>query len=422
VSRIGFMRSGLRRRLAAAACAAVAVFAASAPPAWAHVGVPRSVVTAGPYRLVISAGPVAAPPRAALAFQAVISERVGGAPVESGRIVIAVSNAAGTILGDFEASGYAGVYSLVLPIPNANHWRSLRFEIAVAGRFGTFTGRYIPPSLLGQWSLEPAVLAAAALGAALFGFGFLRLRRRSRRDHASLGRLVLFAAGLALIVLPLVSPLDVVGDRYLLSAHMLQHVLLGDAGPALVLLSLRGPLLFFALPPSVLRHLGRSARVRRAASWLLRAPVALGAWALAYGGWHVPAAYDYAASHQLAHDFEHASFVLAGFLVWSLLIDPSGHGRLSRGRRLAIAAGVFAMGTVISDVLIFSLHPLYPSYASQVERVFGLSPLRDQQLAGLVMNVEQILTLGTFAAVMLVPTLRRRRRSGKFAPGRESLA
>jgi putative membrane protein len=150
--------------------------------------------------------------------------------------------------------------------------------------------------------------------------------------------------------------------------------------------------------------------------------VALAAWALAYGGWHVPAAYDYAAGHQLVHDLEHASFVLAGFLVWNLLIDPAGHGHLSRGRRLGVAAAVFAMGTVIADVLIFSFRPLYPVYAGQVERVFGLSPLRDQQLAGLAMSVEQILTLGTFAAVMLVPALRARRRSGGLVSTQERLA
>jgi putative membrane protein len=122
------------------------------------------------------------------------------------------------------------------------------------------------------------------------------------------------------------------------------------------------------------------------------------------------------------HDFEHASFVVAGFLVWSLLIDPAGSGHLSRGRRLAVAACVFAMGTVISDILIFSLHPLYPAYADQAERVFSLSALRDQQLAGLVMSVEQILTLGTFAGVMLVPAIRNRRRQGEFVAGRERLA
>ena len=65
------------------------------------------------------------------------------------------------------------------------------------------------------------------------------------------------------------------------------------------------------------------------------------------------------------------------------------------------------MGTFFADVLIFSLRPLYPAYADQAHRVFGLSPLHDQQLAGLVMTVEQMLALGAFAAILLVPELRR---------------
>jgi len=267
------------------------------------------------------------------------------------------------------------------------------------------------PGLSSPWQLEPFVVAPAAVAAVCFFQGFVRLRRRGRADHASWARSALFTLGLSAAVLPLVSPLDELGDRFLLSAHMLQHVLIGDAAPALLLLSLRGPLFFFVVPEPLLRVLGRAAWLRRAAAWLVRPPVALLAWAGAYGGWHVPVAYDFAARHQSVHDLEHASFVVAGLLVWNLLVDPARHGRLSRGKRLAIVAALFAMGTVISDVLIFSLQPLYPAYASEAHRVFGLSPLRDQQLAGLVMAVEQLATLGTCAALLLLPELRRRRRA-----------
>jgi cytochrome c oxidase assembly factor CtaG len=210
-------------------------------------------------------------------------------------------------------------------------------------------------------------------------------------------------------VLPLVSPLDIVGDHFLLSAHMLQHVLIGDVAPALLLLAVRGPLLFFAIPAALLRLVSRAGPIRRGAGWLVRPAVALSVWAVAYGGWHVPVAYDYAARHQAVHDLEHTSFVFAGFLVWSVLIDPARRGRLSTGERLRVAALLFLMGTIISDTLIFSFRPLYPAYANQVERVFSLSPLRDQQLAGLVMTVDQLLTLGTCAALLLWPVLRRRR-------------
>ena len=231
--------------------------------------------------------------------------------------------------------GSGGSIPLV-PIPSADGWRSLRFGIGIRGPLGVFRARYIPPSLLGEWLLDPLPLALAAIGMVLFFQGFIRLRRRGRTDHASLGRLALFAFGTSLMLGALVSPLDPLGDDYLLSAHMLQHVLIGDAAPALLLLAVRGPLVFFMLPRRAVLVLGHSAWIRRAVSWLLRPRVALAAWALAYGGWHIPPVYDYAATHQLVHDLEHLSFVVAGLLVWSLLIDPTGHGDLSRGKRLGV--------------------------------------------------------------------------------------
>ena len=266
-----------------------------------------------------------------------------------------------------------------------------------------------PPSLLSPWVLEPVVTVGAAVAVALFVRGFVQLRRRGRADLAPWSRAVLFAAGLGLGVLALVSPLDELGDRYLLSAHMLQHMLIGDAAPALVLVALRGPLLFFCLPVAVLRGAGRSHRFRAAAGAILRPGVALAVWAAAFGVWHVPPAYDYAASHPTVHRLEHLSFVLAGTLVWMLLADPAPRRRQTQGRRLALAAAVFAVGTIVADTLIFTMHPLYSSYAAQAHRVFGLSPLQDQRLAGIVMTAEQMLTLGTFAALLLLPELRRRR-------------
>ena len=79
------------------------------------------------------------------------------------------------------------------------------------------------------------------------------------------------AAGLAVGVLPLVSPLDAAGDQYLLSAHMLQHVLIGDLAPLLLVLAVRGPLVFFLVPPSLLRPLARSRRLRPTAPGALNA-------------------------------------------------------------------------------------------------------------------------------------------------------
>jgi cytochrome c oxidase assembly factor CtaG len=105
-------------------------------------------------------------------------------------------------------------------------------------------------SFASQWSADPGPPIAAAIAVALFTQGFVRLRRRGRRDHASWDRPLLFGLGVAVSVIPLVSPIDPLSDDYLLSVHMLEHVLLGDAGPALMVCALRGPLLVFVLPGS----------------------------------------------------------------------------------------------------------------------------------------------------------------------------
>ena len=212
---------------------------------------------------------------------------------------------------------------------------------------------------------------------------------------------MLFLGGLALATLPLLSPLDDAGERFLLSGHMLQHVLIGDAAPLLLVLALRGPLLIFLLPGFALRPLARLRPLRAALAFLLRPKVSLLTWALVLGAWHTPAAYEYALTHQPVHDLEHAFFLLAGLLVWSQLVDPARRRELRLSGRIAFAVAMFAAGQVLAYVLIFSFTPIYSAYASQEERLLGLSPLTDQRLAGAVMMAEQLLTLGACVGLLL---------------------
>jgi cytochrome c oxidase assembly factor CtaG len=274
-----------------------------------------------------------------------------------------------------------------------------------------------------DWTLDPAVLTLAGLAAVLFAQAFVRLRRRGRSDHASWSRAVLFAAALAAMTLPLVSPLDRAADTYLLSAHMLEHVLIGDVAPALVVLALRGPLLFFFVPAAPLAALARSRPLRAAARLLLRPRAGLAVWALVFAAWHVPAAYDYTLTHQGVHDLEHATFALAGLLVWSQLVDPARRHALGVGGRLTYAVVLFGMGALLSAVLIVAPHALYPAYAAQPHRLFALSPLADQRLAGVVMLAEQTLSLGACVAFLLGARARGRsepglhRRAAKLSAG-----
>jgi cytochrome c oxidase assembly factor CtaG len=268
-------------------------------------------------------------------------------------------------------------------------------------------GGLVPKSeLASAWEAPPAVLAGSALALVLFAQAWVRLRRRGRADLAGYDRLAMFVAAVVVGTLALVSPLDPIGEEYLLSAHMLEHVLIGDAAVALAMVALRGPLVFFLLPPWILGPLARARPLRSFLGLLLRPKVSFVVWATVFAGWHYPSAYDYVLDHQVAHDLQHVTFAIAGILVWAQLVDPGRRAELRRSGRIALAVALFACGQILSDVLIFSFDPLYSAYASQDERLLGLSPLADQQLAGVVMMVEQTLTLGICVALLLLASHR----------------
>lgn len=275
----------------------------------------------------------------------------------------------------------------------------------------------MPPALAENlwraWSLQPLVLAAALVAVAFFLHGWLRLHRR-RPELAPWARIPIFAAGVAATVLAIVSPLDRIGERYLQSAHMLQHVLIADLGIALTLLAVRGPLTVFFLPRNLLAPLARSGPLRRAVGFLLRPGVSYAVWVLVLVGWHVPAFYEAALDSKLWHDLQHLSFVLGGLLVWTQIIDPGRHERLSLGERLGYTALVFWTGQILAYVILFGFRPVFRTYEDQPVRLLGLSPLTDQKLAGLVMMVEQALTVGVAFVVLLAAS--RREQAARRAP------
>lgn len=202
----------------------------------------------------------------------------------------------------------------------------------------------------------------------------------------------MFALGLAATVFALVGRMDAWAQTHL-AVHMAQHVVIGDAAIAVMVLAVRGPLLVFVLPAPALV---RIAKARALFSLLLRPRVAFSLWAANLAAWHVPTLYDAALRHQGLHDVEHACWVVAGLLVWTLLIDPGSHRRLTVAGRIALAAAMFACGQILADVLVFSFHPIYPDYPGRL----------DQQLAGIVMMGEQLLTLGALAFALLRPRTR----------------
>jgi cytochrome c oxidase assembly factor CtaG len=255
-----------------------------------------------------------------------------------------------------------------------------------------------------DWSVDPVVLAGAVLALALYAHAFVRLRRRRRTGDASVAKALLFAGGVAAGTLAVVSPLDGLAEDTLLSAHMAQHLLIGDLAPLLIVLGLRGPISFFLLPPSVLRAVAH--KLRPLAAALLRPPVSFGVWAASLAVWHVPQLYDAALAHPALHALEHSTLFLGGLLLWTQIVDPARRGHLGPGRRAALAALALVSSAALSEALL-AMGPLYDHYAGAADRPFGLTWATDQSRAALLMMAEQLATLGTATALLLRSQLER---------------
>jgi cytochrome c oxidase assembly factor CtaG len=272
--------------------------------------------------------------------------------------------------------------------------------------------------LWAAWSFQPLVLLGGAVAVAFFLHGWHRLRARGRHDLAPWTRVPLFVAGVAVVVLAIVSPIDAIGEQYLQWVHMLQHVLIADVGVVLTLLAVRGPLTVFFLPRGLLAPLARTRWLRHTLAFLLRPGVSFVFWVGVLVAWHIPPAYEAALGNRLVHDVEHLSFVVAGLLVWTQLIDPARHGRMTVNERLGYAALVFWTGQILAYVIAFSFEPFFATYEEQPVRLLGLSPLTDQKIAGVVMMIEQMLTVGTCFVLLLLAS-RRGRAAGTAAANRQ---
>lgn len=231
------------------------------------------------------------------------------------------------------------------------------------------------------WSASPLQLAPILVASALY---LVRARRLGGRLPA--WRAWCFAGGMLVLALAVVSPLDPVGEGGLFSAHMLQHVLMGDIAALLLVLGVTGPILRPALA------LGWVQRLR-----LLSHPfVALPLWTLSLLAWHVPALYEASLSNAFVHALEHASFVTFGCLMWSAVIEPlPGPEWFGTGWKIAYIGAVRIVQMILGNILWFSGSVLYPTYA-ETAPAFGQTGLEDQVNAGTIMMVEGgLVTLAT---------------------------
>ena len=197
----------------------------------------------------------------------------------------------------------------------------------------------------------------------------------SRLARPSRARAAAFAGGAGLILLAFLTPLQSLSLHYLLTAHLLQNVVLAEWAPALCVLG---------LAPLVAARLAESGALRA----LTHPAIALPLWLATYFLWHVPRAYDAALEHPiwLLH-LEHLSYLAAGALLWWPVVQEAPH-RLSSGAKSLYVFAAFVLASPLGLLLALLPRTVYPFY-DRAPELWGLSHLADQQLAGVTMAAEQ---------------------------------
>jgi putative membrane protein len=256
-----------------------------------------------------------------------------------------------------------------------------------------------------EWGAEPAVWSGIGLLALAYGLGLAVLWRRAGIGHGIRPRqAAAFAGGLLALVLALASPVDHLAEE-LLSAHMVQHLLLVMVAAPLLVLGEPMVAFAWALPRrprlAIAGAWHRAGGVRHAWRWVSGATVAWVLHLAALYVWHLPVLYQAALASELLHALEHAFFLGTGLLFWYALLRLTSHRRTGHGAAVLYLFAAAMAETPLGALMLFSQQLWYPVYAATAP-AYGLTGLEDQQLAGTIMWVPPgVLMLG-IATVMFL--------------------
>jgi len=243
--------------------------------------------------------------------------------------------------------------------------------------------------IVNDWTLPVWLTASILLTAAVYLRGWLAIRK-TRPAQFGGTQLASFLSGLGVLWLAIGSPMDGFADA-LLSAHMVEHLLLMSVVPPLLLYGLPVVPLLRGLPVPLIRStlwpLLRWRGLRRFFHWLATPLVAWLAMNTAFLAWHVPAAYDFALEHEDWHDFEHLCFLFTSLLFWWCVIRPWPSGERTQGwGMLLFLVSADIVNTLLSAFLAFCGRPVYVYYLDH-PNPFHVSPVDDQVLGAAIMWV-----------------------------------
>jgi cytochrome c oxidase assembly factor CtaG len=250
-----------------------------------------------------------------------------------------------------------------------------------------------------SWSLAPGPIDNSLGLTVIYVMRWGRVRATGRGPDPHRGaegiRLACWLAGVAALVGALISPLDTLADQ-VFAMHMVQHVLLIDIAPIL---------LICGLSKVLLRPIARTVLdLERALGPIAHPVFAVVLYAGLMWLWHVPRLYDLALEHGTIHVLEHVCFMTAGMLYWWHLLSPVRGRNLTGLTPVAYMASTKVLVGLLGIVLTFAPRAMYAFY-EQGPRVWGLAPRDDQAMAGAIMASEQTVVMGIALVYLFVRAL-----------------
>ncbi len=271
---------------------------------------------------------------------------------------------------------------------------------------------------LTSWDFRLEVIIVLALVGAIFVSGWWRLRRRSasrggidKQQLAASWRPMLYLGGILLLAITLISPIDVLSAQ-LFTMHMIQHVLLVMIVPPILLLTNPFPIMLWGLPKELRLWLGglfsQQSRFRLALKRTTGPGTIWFAFVIFYLGWHDPNAYNLALESAFFHDLEHLTFFITAMLFWwhVISVGPKIHKPLPAFARAGYVLTAVPPNMITGIAIVFASEPIYTYYLA-MPRLWNLSVMDDQQIAGVIMWVPGSMMYILAALVLIARWLQR---------------
>jgi cytochrome c oxidase assembly factor CtaG len=261
-----------------------------------------------------------------------------------------------------------------------------------------------------SWAWRPEIILTLGLATGLHLAARWRLKRRGSHQLVKPWRSVSYLAGLAVLWIALMSPIDVLSSQFFFM-HMVQHLLLVMIAPPLLLIADPMPVMMWGLPSNLRLEIGRWLRPESRFRQTVRALTTPGlVWLYSVAvlvGWHDPRLYNLTLESELVHDLEHLTFFGTAMLFWWHVIGsaPHIHRRLSRGVRIGYALSVVPPTALTGIAIAFASEPIYEYYTT-VPRLGEMTVVQDQMLGGVIMWIPGSMMYIIAALVLIAHVVR----------------